>query len=218
MLLRPRHGEGPGGFRGGVQPFGMVDQAPQGLLQGGGISPPAPHLADVLQAQGHHEGAPVVAHHLGVQVALVGFQGLGKEAAAVEGMLPQHAVAPGVDGGNRRLVHPLRGQLQPVGAAGPLRWRVDLAQIMEQVLASGPGADAGRISAEIGRRLVQAGTNAVTQFLGGRLGEGDDQDLRRSVGAQGGRGRDLVSARGILLIIPLGVARRLLLERPVGIA
>ena len=109
---------------------------------------------------------------------------------------------------------------------------------MEWIIAGGSGGDVGRISAEIGRRLVQAGTNAVTQFLGGRLGEGDDQDLRWRMSAQGGWVRDLVSvkvtaktfifwgvacrlmtvsARGILLIIPWGVTRGLLLESPQGI-
>jgi hypothetical protein len=50
---------------------------------------------------------------------VVGFQGLGEQAAAVEGVLAQHALAPAVDGRYRGFVHPLHGDFQAAGAARP---------------------------------------------------------------------------------------------------
>ena len=93
---------------------------------------PAPIAAHPVQRIALHritEQPPVIAQDFTEQIAVVGFQGLGKQAAAVEGVLAQHALAPTVDGRHRRLIHPLRGDVQAIGAAGPLLGRVLFPQL-----------------------------------------------------------------------------------------
>ncbi|MNO88931.1 hypothetical protein D3C76_803990 [compost metagenome] len=75
---------------------------------------------------------PIVTDHLGQQLALVGFQCLDKQAAAVEGMLTQHPIAPAMDGRDRRFIHPLTRQLQPARAIGPVLRRVLGTQLLKQ--------------------------------------------------------------------------------------
>ncbi|MNU95674.1 hypothetical protein D3C71_856960 [compost metagenome] len=66
------------------------------------------------------EQTPVVAQDFTEQIAVIGFQGLGKQAATVERVLAQHALAPTVNRRNGSFIHPLRGNVQSIGAAGPL--------------------------------------------------------------------------------------------------
>ena len=77
-----------------------------------------------------------------------------------------------MDGGDRRLVHPLRGDVQAAGAGRPLLGREVAAQLPEQVVAL-------LFVAEHLGRLHQAGTDAVAQLAGGSVGEGHHEDFRR---------------------------------------
>ena len=152
----------------------VVEQTFDLILQRLRRAPPAAHLAGGVGVQRVHEAAPVVAHHFGQQIGLVGLEALGEQAVAVEGVLAQHAVAPAVDGGHGGLVHPLGGQLQLAGAGGPALRRVGVAQLPEQRVGLGPAS----VRAEVGGGLGEAGADAVAQLLGGGVGEGDDEDLR----------------------------------------
>ena len=67
-----------------------------------------------LLAQGVDLLAPVIVGGILEQRLLVADQFLVEQAAAVERVLAQHALAPGVDGEDRRLVHGFGGQHQPV--------------------------------------------------------------------------------------------------------
>jgi hypothetical protein len=58
--------------------------------------------------------APVIVRRIFEQRLLVAHQFFVEQAAAVEGVLAQHALAPGVDGEDGRFVHRLRRQLQAV--------------------------------------------------------------------------------------------------------
>jgi hypothetical protein len=98
-------------------------------------------------------------------------------------MLAQHAVAPAVDGGHRRLVHPFGRQPQRARAGQPLRGRIASAQVVQQVFARRPGRHGPRVREEGLGRLGQPGADAVAQLLGGGVGEGDDQDLGRAPAA-----------------------------------
>ena len=115
---------------------------------------------------------PVVAHHFGKQLAVVGFQGLAEQAAAVEGVLAQHALAPAVNGRHRRLVHPLRGQLQAPGALRPFGGGEVGLQGRQQGITLG-------ITTKHRGGFHQARTDAITQLAGGGIGEGHHQNLRR---------------------------------------
>ena len=135
----------------------------------------SPNARDPLQRSPLQRVAvlpPIVAHHLGQQFAVVGLQGLTEQAAAVEGVLTQHALTPAVNGGHGCLVHPLRRQLQAAGALVPLRLREITAQLAQQVISLG-------ITAEYGRGLDQARANPIAQFARGSIGEGHHQNLRR---------------------------------------
>ncbi|MNP00242.1 hypothetical protein D3C76_920310 [compost metagenome] len=102
---------------------------------------------------------------------MIGLKGLGKQAAAVEGVLAQHALAPTVDGRHRRFVHPLCGHVQAVGARRPQRRLIVIAQLLEQ------GIGFAQLTTEVARGFCQAGADAFTQLLGSGVGEGHHQDL-----------------------------------------
>ncbi|MNF51685.1 hypothetical protein D3C84_330090 [compost metagenome] len=104
---------------------------------------------------------------------MIGLKGLGKQAAAVECVLAQHALAPTVDGRNGGLIHPLRGNVQAVRTAWPLLDAVLPAQVGDQAVG-------GRcFVAEEPGGLRQSGADTLAQLLGGRIGEGHHEDLRR---------------------------------------
>jgi hypothetical protein len=78
----------------------------------------------------------------------------------------------GVDGG---FVHPLRGGLQTLGAAGAL---LGFAVIVEQLgehRVAGFGVRVGEQAGGFGEAVA----DTLAQFLGGRFGEGHHQDFRR---------------------------------------
>ncbi|MNF84352.1 hypothetical protein D3C84_667090 [compost metagenome] len=135
----------------------------------------APVAANPIQRIALHrvaEHSPVIAQDLAQQIAVIGFQGLGEQAATVERVLAQHALAPTVDGRNGGFVHPLGGDIQAVCAAGPLLGQVLIAQLGNQrVRCRG-------FLAEEPCSLGQTRANALAQFFGGRIGEGHDEDLR----------------------------------------
>ena len=170
-------------LRRGVEPIGMLHERSDGPLQRLRTGPPLPHLGGRLGIERDHEGPPIVAHHLGEQLALIGLQGLGEVAVAVEGVLAQHPIAPAVDGRDRGLVHPLGGQLQLACAGRPVIGQVFGAQVVQRILARGAYANAVRLGAEGGRGLGKTQADAVAQLARGGIGEGDDQDLGRGEGA-----------------------------------
>ena len=116
---------------------------------------------------------PVITRDLGQQVALVGFQRLGKQAAAVEGVLAQHALTPAVNGRYRGLIHPLGGDIQLARGAGVLGF----GDIRQQ--AGENRVRFSQFTAERLRPLHQPCANAVAQFLGRGLGKGHHQHIRR---------------------------------------
>ncbi|MNW02360.1 hypothetical protein D3C71_1981290 [compost metagenome] len=78
-----------------------------------------------------------------------------------------------MDGRHRRLVHPLHGDFQTAGATRPVRFRVVVAQLMQQRVGT------GQFAAEETRSFGQTGSDTFAQLLGGGIGEGHDEDLRR---------------------------------------
>ena len=124
--------------------------------------------------------SPVVLNRLGQERGLVGDQLLVEQAAAIEGVLAQHALAPGIDGVDGRLVHPLGGHGQPPGGLHPRRFiRVVRDQGAEEVVfRRGRG-----VAPEAAGRREEAGADAVGQFTGGRPGEGHHQDFGWHQGA-----------------------------------
>ena len=96
------------------------------------VGPPALQHSGSLQRQPLAEVAPVITTGLGQQLRRVGAQCLVEQPAAVEGMLAQHAVAPAMDGGNGRFIHPLCGQLQGMCPLGPLGGRIGITQTLQE--------------------------------------------------------------------------------------
>ncbi|MNJ26631.1 hypothetical protein D3C77_211200 [compost metagenome] len=84
--------------------------------QGIRADPVTTHPGQGIAVHAVAKAPPVVAHDLAKQFAMVGFQGLGKQAATVERMFAQHALTPAVNGRDSRLVHPLRSDVQAIGA------------------------------------------------------------------------------------------------------
>ncbi len=120
--------------------------------------------------------APVVLRGLGQQHALVGGELLVEGVAAVEGVLAQHALAPGVDGEHRRVVHGLgRHRQAPGGVAARGRVGVGGEQRVEQGIGLAPCL----LVAEPGRGLAQALADALGELARGGAGEGHHQDLGR---------------------------------------
>ena len=155
------------------------EHALQGLLQGRRRSH---DLQQALQGAGGQAVellAPIVLHHLGEQLALVGDQGLLEQAAAVKSVLAQHAVAPAVNGGYRRLIHPIGGFAQQTCATQPLLGRVVGAQRQQQGIGLFQAEVVVLVAAKQLGRFSQALANAVAQLLRGGVGKGDHQNLGR---------------------------------------
>ncbi|MNM76929.1 hypothetical protein D3C81_887680 [compost metagenome] len=135
---------------------------------------PAPVAANPIQGIALHrvtEQPPVIAQHFAEQLAVVSFQRLGKQAATVERMLTQHALTPTVDRRDSCLVHPLRGDIEAVGATGPL-WGVELiTQFGDQRVGR------RRFVTKESSGLSQTRAYALPQFLGRGIGEGHHQNL-----------------------------------------
>ena len=126
--------------------------------------------------------APIIPGSLpdfGTQVRL---QALFEQTAAVEGMFLQYAGAPGVDGGNGRLVHGLRRQIQGPGAGRPALARPILAQSGQERIDFGAGGVIVEIVlGEPARSLGQAPPDAIPQLLSRCFGKGEHQDLGRQI-------------------------------------
>ncbi|MNE67765.1 hypothetical protein D3C80_1633890 [compost metagenome] len=88
-------------------------------------------------------------------------------------MLAQHPLAPTVDGRDRGFVHPLRRNIEAVGAAGPVPWGKLIAQLLDQPVG---GAD---FRAEEAGCFGQPRADAITKLLGGGIGKGHYQYLWR---------------------------------------
>ena len=104
---------------------------------------------------------------------MIGFEGLREQTAAVESMLTQHALTPTVNGGNRRFVHPLRCDIQTPGTTCPLLDLERFAQLCDQ------GVRGFNFVPKKTRCFSKTCTNAIAQFFGRGIGEGDDQYLWR---------------------------------------
>ena len=126
------------------------------FLQRGHIAPNPLHLRHQRCGHGVELLTPVVLHGLQPQRGFVADQLLFKQAAAVKGVLAQHALAPGVDGVDGRIVHGLRGQRQSVRClfAG-LAFGVFAAKLLQKRIVRFSDAP------EYLRRLGQAGADAV---------------------------------------------------------
>ena len=159
--------------RRGVEQVDVGEQAVECRQQRLRAGPPQDHLRRQGDVERCEKRAPVIAHRCQPLLALVGLEGLREQAATVEGVFAQHAVAPAVDRRHRRLVHPFGGELQPARAAGVLRGRVGGTQFAQQRV------DRLVIGAESLGGLGQPRPDALAQLLGGGLGKGHDQDLGR---------------------------------------
>ena len=123
--------------------------------------------------------APVVLGGFGLALLLVGLQGFVEQAAAVEGMLAQHALAPGVDGVDGRVVHAFGGHGQaPGGLLACRAFGVGLQQGLQQAVVCGHRP----LATEAGHGFDQAGADAVGQLARGCAREGHDQDVGRHQG------------------------------------
>ncbi len=128
-----------------------------------------------LVAEGIAAAAPVIAYRFLQQARLVLAQFQLEQAARVEGVLAQHAVAEGVDGVDRGFVHPLRGRIQAVGAGRMFVGGVVGEQAVEKGVMRGCLLAPGEAAGGLGQTLA----DAFAQLPRGGLGEGDDEDLRR---------------------------------------
>ena len=117
---------------------------------------------------------PIVLHRIELQAVAVFDAALLKQAGAVKRVGFEHAAAPAVDGKDGRLVHPLRGQVQPRRAGRP----VSRGNLLAQINQKGIGLDCC-IASKKPRGHRQPLADAFTQLCSGRLGEGHHQNLRR---------------------------------------
>ena len=138
----------------------------------------AQRLQSAQLVQGHavKPGAPIVLHGRQAQCIAVFHAALLEQTGAVKSVLLQHAAAPAVDGEDGGVVHPLRRQVQALGAGGPGLRRVLRAQAMQEVVCR-------RVrlfhAFEEERGLRQAFAHAAPQLRGGGVGKGHHQNLRR---------------------------------------
>ncbi|RMT04601.1 hypothetical protein ALP55_200018 [Pseudomonas coronafaciens pv. oryzae] len=136
-------------------------------------APVFPYPGQRVAAHGVAEPAPIIAQHLAEQVAVIGFEGLSEQAAAVESMLAQHALTPAVDGRYGRFVHPLRGDVQAAGTGWPLLDLELLAQLGDEAIRR------CYLVPKKPRSVGQSRTNPVAQLLGRSVGKGHYEYLRR---------------------------------------
>ena len=168
--------------------------------------------------------APQVGGQCFAQLAVVGQQLRRVEALpAFHRMFAQHACAEAVDGEDRGQVDVEHGLAQAVaqrGGAFPAARAMRIQQRAGQ-RRFGTVVFAGRRIQQCQRQL-QALANALAQFLRGRLGEGDREDLAdaqpaldhqpRDQGGEGvglaGAGAGLDQAHAIERQVEVGIARR----------
>jgi len=149
------------------------------------VGPHGMHLLPVGLGQRIGGLAPEVLRGLQAQGLLAGHQLFVKQAAAVEGVFAQHALAPGVDGEHGRFVHGLGGGGQSprgvlaLGACGVVGKQAQQERVGRLVGGLTPEASGG---------LHQTGANAVGQLARGCAGEGHDQHVGRHQRASEGVG------------------------------
>ena len=155
--------------RTGVFRQGLADQLARIFGQRIDISPHAQCHVELRAGQRVELLAPVVLRRLDLHRAFVGGEFLVEQATAVERVLAQHALAPGVDGVHGRVVHALGRQAQPPrGAAAGRAFRVVGQQIdQEGVAVVGLG-----FAAKAARGFKQARSDAVGQLTRGGAREG----------------------------------------------
>ncbi|MNF62558.1 hypothetical protein D3C84_442420 [compost metagenome] len=137
---------------------------------------PAPITAHPIQRIALHrvtKQSPVIAQNLAEQITVIGFQGLGKQAATVERVLAQHALTPTVDGRDSCFVHPLSSDVQTVCASGPLLGKVLFTQLCNQ------GIRRRCFIAEKSCGFGKTRSNTFAQLFGRGVGERHNEDLRR---------------------------------------
>ena len=161
-------GEGLVPQRGVDLQLAVVEPAAHLPQQGGGARPERAHRAGEGFIHRIELGAPVVAHRLQPELAVVGKKFGFKEGARLEGVLFQHPLAEAVDGEDRRLVHlPLGGQQ----AAGR---QLVIHHLCQQLGQQGIIA----MTAHKGEpRLVNATADPPAQLGGGRFGKGHHQNF-----------------------------------------
>ncbi len=124
-------------------------------------------------------GAPVVAHRLQPELAVIGEKFGFEEGARLEGVLFQHPLAEAVDGEDGRLVHLPFGGQQATGR------QLVILHLLQQLGQQGIAA----LPAHKGEaRLVDATADPPAQLGGGRLGKGHHQDLGHRQGPLVGAG------------------------------
>ena len=160
----------------GVSGQHLIQQGPGVIGQRTEIAPDRQCAVPGRAWQRVELGAPVVACGLGQQRGLVGGEFFIKQAAGIKRMLAQHALAPGVDGVHRRVVHALGRHRQPPGRC-LARWSGGMVgqQAGQQAVVRG---GLGLAPKNTGG-FKQAGADAVGQLAGGGPGKGHHQDLGR---------------------------------------
>ncbi|MNH15447.1 hypothetical protein D3C79_750610 [compost metagenome] len=146
----------------------VVEPAVHLPQQGGGARPELAHRPGQRLVHRIELGAPVVAHRLQPELAVVGQKFGFKEGARLEGVLFQHPLAEAVDGEDSRLVHLPLGSQQ---AAGSQLVILHLDQQLGQQVILALTAHKGE------PRLVDATADPPPQLGGGGLGKGHHQDL-----------------------------------------
>ncbi|MNG96549.1 hypothetical protein D3C79_556200 [compost metagenome] len=175
----------------------VVEPAVHLPQQGGGARPELAHRPGQRLVHRIELGAPVVAHRLQPELAVVGQKFGFKQGARFEGVLFQHPLAEAVDGEHRRLVHlPLGGQQPARRLLVILHFQQQLGQQRIRTLAAQEGEAC----------LVDAGADPPPQLGGGGLGEGHHQDL-------GHRQRPLVGA-GLTRLLPFLDERAVAQQQP----
>ena len=158
-----------------VERVALAQQVAHVLVQRGLVAPDLQQFPQRLFRQRIAFAPPVVLHRLGQQGLLVGDQFLVEQAAAVEGMFAQHALAPGIDGVHAGLVHALGGHRQ---LPGRLVACLLVGVVGQQALQERVGGRR-RLAAKAACCFEQAGPDAVGQLARGCAREGHDQDLGR---------------------------------------
>ena len=163
---------------GGSVGQGHGHQGAHVLFQRRHIAPNAQHLCHQGCAHGVELLTPVVLYRFKAQRSFVAHQVFFKQAAAVEGVFAQHALAPGVDGVHGRVVHGLRRQRQAMrGLLAQLAFGVFASELIQEGVV---GFD--HVPEHL-RGLGQPCADAVRQLAGGGAGEGHDQHVLRQHGA-----------------------------------
>ena len=140
------------------------------------------HEIHLGMAKRIHLLSPVVRRRFQQQRGFVGLQLFVEQRTAVEGVFTQHALAPGIDGKDRRVVHRLCRTGQPPRRVLAFLWlRVSREQALQECVIRRRRLR----TAETGRGLHEARANAMREFPRRGLGERHDQHLG---GQQRGQG------------------------------